>query len=210
MPHSRRRGSRGFTISELLLVFTIVALISLIAYPSMRTFMGANEDASAATRLTRTFNLVQDQAKRRNRAHLIELSLFQRDLPAGRMDVLESASTSCVRTAEDADDEDLLTELEALPFGGTVIEDYIGPVEDEAGLSGWALAGDDEQRERLRLCIAPDGSVSRVLGGTAIPLGGTLEVRVQRFQLDQGGFARVGPPRRVEITFAGGARMRVN
>lgn len=210
MPHARRPpGTRGFTLSELLLVMTIALLITLVAYPAMITFSGGAKDASAATRLVRTYNQVVDQAKRRNRAYVVQLSLFLPDEPSGRMDIFESRSTSCDETAARVDDADEVEPIEALPFGGTVIEDYVGPVEDTAGLRGWSTE-DDEQREPLRLCIGPDGMTWRILGRGLVPFGDSLEVRVQRFQIDRGGWARVGPARRVELRGTGGARMRVD
>lgn len=211
MPHARRRpATEGFTLSELLLVMTIALLITLVAYPALTTFQGANKDASAATRLVRVYNRVIDQARRRNRAYVVELSLFLADEPGGRIDISESRSTSCGETATRVDDDGFVALIESQPFGGTVVDTYVGPVEPTAGLRGWSTVDDDEQREPLRLCIAPDGSASRLLGAGARPLTGTTEVRVQRFQIDRGGWARVGPPRRVELSFAGGARMRVN
>lgn len=206
----RRPGSGGFTLSELLLVMTIALLITLLAYPALTTFQGANTDASAATRLVRTYNRTVDQARRRNRAYVFQLSLFLVDQPSGRMDIFESRSTSCVETAQRIDDADEIELIDAQPFGGTVIDDYFGPREEEAGLRGWTLTGDDEQRERLRLCIGPDGSTWRILGNGIETFGDTLEVRVQRFQIDRGGWGAVGVPRRVELTWGGGARMRVN
>ena len=206
----RRSASRGFTLSELLLVMTIALLITLLAYPALTTFQGANKDASAATRLVRTYNRTVDQARRTNRAYVFELSLFLAAEPGGRMDIFESRSTSCAETAQRIGDEGEVELIEAQPFGGTIIEDYFGPREETAGLRGWSTDGDDEQRERLRLCIAPDGSTWRILGNGVESFGDTLEVRVQRFQIDRGGWATVGVPRRVELTWGGGARMRVN
>lgn len=210
MTSRRRPGARGFTLSELLLVLTIALLITLVAYPAMQTFMGGNKDASAATRLTRTFNRVVDQARRTNRAHVVELSLFLANEPSGRMDVYESRSSSCIETAQRFDDDNEVRAIDAMPFGGTVIEEYQGSVEDTAGLRGWTTDLDDEQRETLRLCITPDGSTWRLLGDGAESFGDTLEVRVQRFQNEGGRWATLGPPRRVEVTWGGGARMRVN
>lgn len=206
----RRPATGGFTLSELLLVMTIALLITLVAYPALNTFQGANKDASAATRLVRTYNRVVDQARRRNRAYVVELSLFLAAEPGGRIDISESRSTSCAETARRLGEEGEVELIEAQPFGGTVVDDYFGPREEAVGLRGWTDDGDDEQRERLRLCIAPDGSTWRILGQAIDSFGDTLEVRVQRFQLDRGGWGPVGAPRRVELSWGGGARMRVN
>jgi len=69
----RRPANRGFTLSELLLVMTIALLITLLAYPALQTFQGANKDANAATLLVRTYNRTVDQARRRNRAYVVEI-----------------------------------------------------------------------------------------------------------------------------------------
>lgn len=211
MAHAqRRRASGGFTLSELLLVMTIALLITLLAYPAMQTFSGGNADASAATRVVRTYNRVVDQARRLNRAHIVELSVFLAAEPGGRMDVSETRSTTCSEAAQRRDVDGEVELIESLPFGGTVIEDHFGPVEENVGLRGWIEADGDEEREPLRLCVGPDGSTWRIVGQGVESFGDSIEVLVQRFQLDRGGWGRVGPPRRVELTWGGGARMRVN
>lgn len=217
MPVRSRRASRprgpgdrraGFTLSELLLVFTIVALITLVAYPSIKTFMGYNEDASAATRLTRTFNRTIDQSRRRNRAYVVDFSVFLPGEPAGRMTISESRFQGCAQTADQIGDADTLSEVEDIPFGGTVVEDYVGPVEDEAGLSRWEV-GDEAGNGNLRLCVQPDGASFRIDGVDIDPVEDGLAVRVQRFQREAGRWGRVGPGRRVKVSFGDGAFMEL-
>lgn len=206
----RRSASRRFTLSELLLVMTIALLITLLAYPALQTFQGANKDASAATRLVRVYNRVVDQARRENRAFVFELSLFLAAEPGGRMDIFEARTTSCATAAQRRDDENEVRRIESQPFGGTVINTYVGPVEPNVGLRSWVIAEDDEQREPLRLCIAPDGTTYRIRGRGVDRFFEPIEVRVQRFQIDRGGWARVGPPRQVVFTWGSGARLRLN
>lgn len=204
----RRLRSRGFTLSELLLVITIVALITLVAYPSMKTFLGYNEDAGAATRVTRTYNRVLDQARRRNRAYVVDFDVFLQAEPGGRMTISESRLSSCTATADALGDGATLTEVEALPFGGTVIDDYVGPTEDEAGLAAWATA-EGPGNGPLRLCISPDGSSYRLIGADVDPVADGLSLRVQRFEKSENGWGRVGPGRRVRFTFGDGAQMEL-
>ncbi|MCA9541943.1 MAG: prepilin-type N-terminal cleavage/methylation domain-containing protein [Myxococcales bacterium] len=209
-PRPVKTRARGFTLSELLLVIVIIGLITLIAYPAMKSFSGRNDDAGAATWLAQLVNKTRDQAQRQNRAYLIDFPIFLAGEPGGRMDIFESTSNSCTVTAGALDNEDALDLIEAVPFGRTDIEQYFGPREELVGLSEWAL-GAATSRERLRLCFSPSGAASRIAGQAAEPIGGDLELRVQRFEGgDNGPFTPVGPPRRVQITFAGGARMRVN
>lgn len=203
-----RPGSRGFTISELLLVFTIVALITLVAYPSMKTFLGYNEDAGAATRLTRTYNRVVDQARRRNRAYVVDFSVFLPGEPGGMMTISESRVASCGETAAGLRDAQMLAEVEVLPFGGTVVDDYVGPVEDEAGLSTWST-GAGAGNGTLRLCVSPDGASYRLVGEDVEPVVDGLGLRVQRFEKSPNGWSRVGPGRQVRFTFGDGAQMEL-
>lgn len=206
-PRRRHRRSPGFTLSELLLVITIVSLITLVAYPSMRTFLGYNDDAGAATRLTRTYNRVIDQARRNNRAHIVEFSLFLAGEPGGRMAVSESRFEGCTDAAERRE-AGALTPVETLPFGGTVVDDYVGPVEAEAGLASWRL-GDAVRNDILRLCVKPDGSSWRVVDDTVEPVSDGLSLRVQRFEKNENGWGRVGPGREVRLNFGEGAQMQL-
>lgn len=205
---NRRRRSQGFTLSELLLVFTIVALITLVAYPAMRTFMGYNDDASAATRVTRTYNRVVDQARRRNRAYVVDFSVFLAGEPGGMMTISESRYPSCTETAGALRDGDTLTRIEGIPFGGTVVEDYEGPVEAEAGLSTWQTAA-GAGNGTLRLCVSPDGASYRVIDEDVEAVTDGLALRVQRFEKSENGWGRMGPGRRVRFTFGDGAQMEL-
>lgn len=202
-----RRRSPGFTLSELLLVITIVALITLVAYPSMKTFLGYNDDAGAATRLTRTYNRVIDQARRNNRAHVVEFSVFLAREPGGRMAISESRFASCTDAAQRRD-AGALTPIETLPFGGTVVDDYVGPVEAEAGLASWQLV-DAVRNDILRLCISPDGGSYRIIDDAVEPVSDGLSLKVQRFEKNDNGWGRVGPGREVRFIFGEGAQMQL-
>ena len=58
-------------------------------------FRGSNDDASAAARISRTINRARDQARRRNRAYVVDFALMVANRPGGRIDFYESKSASC-------------------------------------------------------------------------------------------------------------------
>jgi prepilin-type N-terminal cleavage/methylation domain-containing protein len=204
----RRDGERGFSLTELLAVAVIILTISILAYPSLRSFSGANDDAAAATRLVRLFNQTKDQAKRHNRAMTFEIPVFDRASPGGRVEVRESRHTTCqsaIEAAVEAPDDAFLP-AERFPFGDSIVDGFEGYVQERVGLRGWA-AGGEPRADILRLCIGPDGAAYRVDRGVMQPVSGKLDVLVQRFEPGRGGWAAFGPPRRVRITFGGGARL---
>ena len=205
----RRRGERGFTLTELLAVAVTIITISALAYPTLRTYSGANDDASAATRLVRLFNQTKDQAKRNNRAIKFDVPVFDRAAPGGLVEVRESRHTTCqaaIDAAVDAPDDTFL-DPELFPFGETVVESFVGYVEGRVGLRGWSAGNAQDTSDALRLCVGPDGATYQVDRGTVRPLTGKLDVLVQRFEPGRGGWAAFGPPRRVRVTFGGGAHL---
>ena len=58
------------------MVLVIIGILTLIAVPAMRTFTSTSYDLSAATRITHTINRAKDQARRRNRAYIIDFALL--------------------------------------------------------------------------------------------------------------------------------------
>ena len=60
--HIRRTTQGGFTLGEMVGVVAIVTIVTVLAYPAMKTFSARNDGASAATRITRTINRARDQA----------------------------------------------------------------------------------------------------------------------------------------------------
>lgn len=209
LPNWRRRGGeRGFSLTELMAVAVIILTVSILAYPTLRTFSGANDDAAAATRLVRLFNQTKDQAKRHNRAITFEIPVFDRGSPAGRVEVRESRHTTCQSAIEGAIDapDDAFLPVERFPFGASIVDDFVGYVEERVGLRGWTTGG-DARADTLRLCVGPDGAAYRVDRGVMRPVSGKLDVLVQRFEPGRNGWTAFGPPRRVRLTFGGGARL---
>jgi type II secretory pathway pseudopilin PulG len=191
---------------ELLLAVVIIGIIAVVAYPSLDTFTGRTDDASAATRVSRMVNRVKDQARRRNRAYLLRFDEMAENNPQGLMIVWESRQTSCsLATVEQA------RELRRVPFGQTEWRDFRGDKPENVGIAGWVPAGADEpQAAQLTLCVSPSGAMATGVGPLAEPLSGRIALQVQRFDKSNGSWRPMGPAREVELTYAGNARLRLN
>ncbi len=204
-----RRASAGFTLIELLMVVAIVTVATVVAWPTLSTFMGRSGEAGTATAAARLFNRVRDQARRRNRAYLVRFDDFSQVEPTGTMRLIEGSTGSCraLHAAPGGGQE-----LQIVPYGQTPQGNYDGHVEKKVGLRGWVAPGEEALRAAtLDVCVQPDGSATwQQSGGTPVPIAGALRVLVQRFNFEGGGWRIEGPPRGVEMTFAGGARMGVN
>ncbi|MCA9545234.1 MAG: type II secretion system protein [Myxococcales bacterium] len=204
----RRRGSSGFTMVELLMVVAIITVATVVAWPTLSTFMGQSGDVGAATAASRYFNRVRDQARRRNRAYLVRFGAFSAAQPTGTMTVIEGTTPSC-RTLLGAPGDG--QQLEIMPFGQTPQGNYQGHVEKKVGFRGWQRPGDAAVNSAdLDVCITPDGAATwRSAAGVPQPIAGSLKVQVQRFLMQGGAWAIEGPPRHIEISFAGGSRLGV-
>lgn len=201
---------KGFTLYELVGVVAVVTIVAMIAYPSMQSFVGRNDDASAATRISRTINRARDQARRRNRAYVVDFALMVANRPGGRIDFYESKSASCRVSIDNvvANRRTQYTLSESLPVGGTEVDEYSGPNEELVGIRGWRVGTGAITSQRVRLCLAPDGSTSIAEGATPQPLPDGFQVLVQRYGAGHLG-QPVGPMRRIQMTFAGPARLAV-
>lgn len=193
---------RGFTMVEMLLVIVIIGLITVVAFPALSTFSIRNDDASAATKVSRLINRVKDQARRRNRAYIMRFDTMDGEQPRGRMSVRETTSTSCSLS-----DFDAARPLKQVPFGSTPVPDYRGERTENVGLIGWRQDEEEIGTGDLTLCASPSGALAVGAGPGAVPLAGQLELHVQLFDLGSGNWRRMGPPRVVEMTYAGNARL---
>lgn len=199
---------------ELLIVVVMIMVMTLLAYPSLKSFSARNSDTNVATAVANMLNKVRDQSRRRNRAYAVVFDVFgvDNDAPRGRMIIREGDSDSCRRTFADINGNS--RPIERVPYGQTVEEDWVGEKVGIVGLYGWVEPGGNlraPKRTRLELCASPDGSMLRVNNGIPAAITGRLRVGIQRYieRLD-GGWRNEGPPRSVELTFAGGARLWVD
>ncbi len=207
----RHEHEAGFTLIELLLVVVTIMLLSLLAYPSLKSFNASNADTDVASAIANTINKVRDQARRRNRAYAVTLRDFNGATPNGRMVIREGSSSSCRETFADLAANS--REIERIPYGQAVEEDYPGKTVLFVGASGWAAPNGsvaNPTRTPFELCASPDGALLRVANGVPVALTGRYQVVVQRFIAQEDGWAREGPLRTVELTFNSGARLGIN
>lgn len=205
-PRRAHRPARGFTLVELLISVVMIGLIAVVAFPSLKSFTGRNDDANAATQVSRLLNRVKDQARRRNRAYVVRFEEMSENTPQGRMVMWESPQTSCSLT-----DMERARELRRVPFGQTEQPGFTGSKPKNVGITGWVSPGaEDPQAAPLTLCVSPSGALARGVGPLAEPLSGRIAVQVQRFDQTGGAWQPRGPARAVELTYAGNARLRLN
>ncbi len=208
----RRLGGRAFTLVEMLLVVAMIMLLTLLAYPSLRTFSARNADTGVASDIARLLNKARDQSRRRNRAYVMEFRDFGNASPVGRLVIREGHTSSCQASVVDLNSNSRL--IKTVPFGQTPQGSFVGHVTLNVGLMGWVAAGENlnqVSRNALSFCFTPDGAMHKVNERAVSLLSGRPRVLVQRFAEEfEGGWIREGPPRTVEFSFAGGARLGIN
>ncbi len=196
---------RGFTLVELLLVVAMVMILTLLAYPTLKSFSGQNADIDVASDLANLVNKARDQARRHNRAMVLEFRDFNGALPGGRLRIREANTGSCQTTVQNLNAESRI--LETVPFGQSVENNYNGHQVLTVGLAAWRDGDGRFDDDNVSVCVTPDGAIHSVDRDSVSPLSGRQGVRVQRFIETSDGWQREGPPRTVELTFAGGARV---
>ncbi len=211
-PTPPTRQHRAYSLLELLIVVVIIGIASAVAFPSLRTFMARTGDVSEATRVARFINEARDMARRRNRAYVVEFTVFDEGQPRGVLTVREGATGSClgVIAALDANSREI---GEPSTFGETIVGGRSSK-HLNIGLRGWVGSDGefaDRQTDDLTLCLSPDGSAKLKNGAnTVTPITDRVGIFLQKFTPDAGGWSPDGPPRVVGITFSGGAQLELN
>ncbi len=208
---TRKKTQAGFTLIEVLLVVVMIMMMTVLAYPTLKTFSARNADTDVASKIANTINKVRDQARRRNRAYAMTLQDFNGATPQGRLLIREGDSDSCRRTFASLNENS--TEIERVPYGQSTEGEFVGDVVFEVGVSGWVAPGGNirnPSRQPFVLCATPDGALHRVNNRVPVPVSGRYRIVIQRFLEGFEGWDREGPPRTVEVTFGGGARLGIN
>lgn len=192
------------------MVVVMIGLLMIVAFPSLRTFSGYNDDVDAASHLVRTYNKIRSQARRRNRSYGIIIDRFAPATPQGVMRIFEGTSPSCQTTAEEGILNGLLVSnvLFGIEATAAYAEPSVAGRNVHSGLLNWEDIN-GEQAAPLSLCISPNGATSQVIGAVATAVDELL-VRVQRFEANgENAYRALGPSRRVRLSFATGARLEL-
>jgi len=214
-PRRRRFMRRGFTIVEMLFVVALIMVISMLAFPSLRTFTARDRDLSMAAFVSHEFNRIKAQSQMRNRPYIVRFGNFNAVDARGSFEIFESPLTVC---------GDAVANLAATPrlarygFGGTPSgpewNQPPGGTDPMVGLRGWRLRplraqeGPIVADGALTLCVRPDGSVLSMNGAVATPIAGEIGLVVQRFSA-QDGAGPDGPARTIRIGFTQPARLEL-
>ena len=208
----QRHGEAGFTIGELLGVVAIVSIITLLAYPSMKTFSGQVEASGAAARLTHILNQARSQAARKKSSCDRRFCFISSKWARGRVDLYEARTNACSVANQDVAEgnDDRLEYLNSVPVGGTVVDGYQGTNERNIGFTGWRNGSVGAYAaSRLRLCMSPLGQ-TLIVGPNLQTLTGFLELKIQRYKAQGGELVAIGAGRRVVVPGFGAARMMVS
>lgn len=188
---------------ELVTALAVIAIITTLAYPSMRSIMHRKADLEVASEVVTLSNQVRAQAVRRNRAYGVRLYDMELASPKAVIEVTESISNLCEHLLDPTKRGLVLS----MPLGQATVEGALPPKEDHVGVIGWRRATQGPLSiEETLLCFTPAGSVKILNGAGFTPLTGVLEVAIQPFSGDEN-WEPFGPPRYVEYSYASGAQL---
>ena len=130
-----RRKSGGFTVIELLIAVTVIAIILALALPSYRDVINRRAVTNAAEQVAVFIGLARTEAVRRNRAITVEFDNTQGEFCVGMWDanncdclVTDPASTSYCEITQGGQDTHLV-------LLGSAYENLQTP-----SLTGWLMA----------------------------------------------------------------------
>ena len=198
---------KGLSLLELMMVVVIISIVVALAVPAIQTYKGPQEQREAVRRVLDVFAFGRAQAKRLNRAILVDVSDFDIARPGGVVELFQDVGGNCALAADRRiNGGDELVRIRRVPFGTAPRLGYQGDIELRVGLKHWShetaiLSGND-----FTLCLSPDGSIHRVIDDIAEPLLGELSLYVQSFDEAREGLSPRGPAVRIAINFSGAVR----
>ena len=203
--HSRHRlrRRRGFTLLELLLTFTLIAAITVISVPSIRSVVKRHDGLDTVTHIAQKLSMARDQAIRRNRAYQVIISEMSANVATGMITISEAVANSCQSIIDRPGD---LSALEVAVYGRSTFGQQPASNQPLVGITGWRI-GRDKNLEggRLELCFNARGALFIREGSLYSELG-LAQIAVQQFQ---------GPPLRafgslhyVNLSFSTGAQVQ--
>jgi len=197
------KGERGFTMIELVIVLAVIAIITTLAYPSMRSIMNRKADLEVAAQVVELSNKIKGQAVRRNRAYGVRLYDMSANAPQAIIEVTESNTNLCQHLLDPTKRGLVLS----LPLGQAEVEGALPSRESHVGIGGWRHATQGPlSTDETQLCFTPTGSLQVLRGAGFTPLTGVLELAIQPFA-GNGNWVPAGPPRYVEFSYASGAQV---
>lgn len=203
----RKTYQHGFSLLELMVVVAIVAIVAALAVPAIQTYRGPQKERAAVRRVLDVFAFGRAQAKRLNRAILVDVQGFDTARPNGWVELHQDIGGNCSLAAERrANGADGIELIRRVPFGGTARLGYQGDIELQVGLKNWSHGSSVLSENDVTLCLSPDGAIHRVIDSIAEPLLGELALYIQSFDEAREGLSPKGPPVKIAINFSGGVR----
>ena len=188
---------------ELLLTFTLIAAITVISVPSIRSVVKRHDGLDTVTHVAQRLNTARDQAVRRNRAYQVIVDEINVNIPTGKITLSEASGNSCQSII---DRPEQISQLEVSVYGSSAFGQQPGSNQPLVGITGWRMSRERNlEAGRLELCFNARGALFRREGSLFSEVG-LSQIAVQQFQ---------GPPLKafgsshyVNLSFSSGAQVQ--